>query len=145
MSEWNDILLVEDNSQSIELTMHALKKTHLVNPIQIARNGAEALDYVFCQGTYAARKADAPPALILLDLKLPRVSGLEVLRRLRADDRTRSIPVIILSASREERDILQGYQFGADGYLVKPIDLDKLNQTLREVGLPWALLNRMPQ
>lgn len=134
------ILLVEDNPQSVELTTLTLKKSNLANPIQLARDGAEAVDYVFGQGAFAGRDVAELPVLVLLDLKLPKVSGLEVLRRIRADERTRGIPVVILSVSREERDILESHQFGANGYMVKPIDIDKFNQMVRDVKLRWAIL-----
>ena len=136
----SEILLIEDDAQSVELTVRTLKKNHLVNNIQVVDNGVDALDYIFCQGTFATRDIRNLPALVLLDLVLPKVSGLEVLRRIRADERTQSIPVIMLSASREELDILVSHKLGANGYIVKPMDIEKFNLKFREIGLPWMLV-----
>ncbi len=140
MNPCDEILLVEDDPGSVELTLHAFRKGHLANPVQVARDGVEALDYLFGTGKYAGRDLRNRPALVLLDLKLPRLSGLEVLRRIRADGRTQDLSVVILSMSQEERDIVQSHDFGADGYMIKPIDLDKFAQAMRELGLEWMIL-----
>ncbi len=121
-----DILLVEDNPHDAELTIRALKKRNLTNQLHLAEDGAEALDFLFCQGNYFGRRIDHPPKVILLDLKLPKVHGLEVLRILKADDRTRSIPVVVVTSSREDPDIQTAYALGANSYIVKPVDFDSI-------------------
>lgn len=138
------ILLVEDNRNDLELALDALKVNKLGNRIEIVRDGAEALDFIFCQGTYASRSMDQPPQLILLDLKLPKITGLEVLKRIRADPRTRAIPVVMLTSSREERDIAESYQFGINSYIVKPVDFEQFTDAVRQIGLYWLLLNQPP-
>jgi two-component system response regulator len=139
-----DILLVEDNKDDIELTLHALRKENLANHIQVARDGEEALEFLFCNGTFAERSFEHPPRLILLDLKLPKVDGMEVLRRLKADARTRTIPVVILTSSKEERDLVNGYGLGANSYIQKPVDFDQFRETVKNVGLYWLLINQPP-
>jgi two-component system response regulator len=136
------ILLVEDNPNDMELTLRALKKHNLTNQVHVAKNGAEALDYIFATGTYAGRDIADKPNFILLDLKLPKVDGLEVLRRVRSDERTKATPVIVLTSSTEERDIVESYQLGVNSYIVKPIDFDKFIDAVSEVGLYWMLLNK---
>jgi two-component system response regulator len=136
------ILLVEDNPNDMELTLRALKKHNLTNQVHVAKNGAEALDYIFATGTYAGRDIADKPNFILLDLKLPKVDGLEVLRRVRSDERTKATPVIVLTSSTEERDIIESYQLGVNSYIVKPIDFDKFIDGVSEVGLYWMLLNK---
>lgn len=140
-----EILLVEDNPDDEELTMHALKKVNLVNHIDVVRDGAEALEYIFGTGAYAGRKLENGPRLIFLDLKLPKVDGLEVLQRLKSDPRTRLIPVVVLTSSREERDIVESYQFGVNSYIVKPVDFEQFMQSVGQVGLYWVLLNEPPR
>ncbi len=139
-----EILLVEDNSADVELTLHALKTHNLANGIGVVRDGAEALDFLFRAGAYADRPADPALKVVLLDLKLPKVDGLEVLRRIKADPRTRSIPVVILTSSREERDVLESYDLGANSYLVKPVDFAQFAESVRQLGLYWLLLNQPP-
>lgn len=140
-----EILLVEDNPDDEELTMHALKKVNLVNHIDVVRDGAEALEYIFGTGAYAGRMLENGPRLIFLDLKLPKVDGLEVLQRLKSDPRTRMIPVVVLTSSREERDIVESYQFGVNSYIVKPVDFEQFMQSVGQVGLYWVLLNEPPR
>jgi two-component system response regulator len=140
-----EILLVEDNPDDEELTMHALKKVNLVNHIDVVRDGAEALEYIFCTGAYSQRTMESGPRLIFLDLKLPKVDGLEVLQRLKSDTRTRMIPVVVLTSSREERDIVESYQFGVNSYIVKPVDFEQFMQAVGQVGLYWVLLNEPPR
>jgi CheY-like chemotaxis protein len=137
-----DILLVEDNPNDAELTQHALKKNKLTNRIHLVRDGEEALEYIFATGRYAARNLADRPKLILLDLKLPKVDGLEVLRRIKADAATRTIPVVLLTSSREDRDIVDGYQLGVNSYIVKPVDFDQFTTAVRELGMYWLLLNK---
>lgn len=136
-----EILLVEDNPADVELTLHALREHNLANRIRVARDGAEALDFLFCRGPFADRRFDSPPRIVLLDLKLPKVDGLEVLRQLKADARTRPIPVVILTSSDEERDRVQGYQLGVNSYIRKPVDFDQFRETVRQLGLYWLLVN----
>jgi two-component system response regulator len=139
-----DILLVEDNPDDVELALHALRKEHLANNIHVARDGEEAMDFLFCQGPHVARSFERPPKLVLLDLKLPKVDGLEVLKRLKADARTRNIPVVILTASKEERDLIMGYGLGANSYIQKPVDFDQFRETIKTVGLYWLVINQLP-
>jgi two-component system, response regulator len=139
-----DILLVEDNPDDVELALHALRKEHLANNIHVARDGEEAMDFLFCQGPHVARSFERPPKLVLLDLKLPKVDGLEVLKRLKADARTRNIPVVILTASKEERDLIVGYGLGANSYIQKPVDFDQFRETIKTVGLYWLVINQLP-
>jgi len=139
-----EILLVEDNRDDVELTLHALRKENLANHIHVARDGEEALDFLFCNGLHADRSFEHPPRLILLDLKLPKVDGMEVLRRLKADPRTQCIPVVILTSSKEERDLVKGYGLGANSYIQKPVDFDQFRETVKNVGLYWLLINQAP-
>lgn len=139
-----EILLVEDNKDDVELTLHALRKENLANNIHVARDGEEALEFLFCNGPFVDRSFDRPPRLILLDLKLPKVDGMEVLRRLKADARTKTIPVVILTSSKEERDLVNGYNLGANSYIQKPVDFDQFRDTVKNVGLYWLLINQPP-
>ena len=138
------ILLVEDNPDDELLTLRALKKQNITNEVVVARDGEEALDYLFGSGPYAGRDLSVMPQLVLLDLKLPKVDGLEVLRRVRADQRTRLLPVVILTTSREQQDLLQGYGLGANSYVRKPVDFVQFTEAVRQLGLYWLLLNESP-
>ena len=140
-----ELLLVEDNPQDLELSLRALKRAGLANRIQVARDGAEALDYVFCEGAYASRSITEVPRVVLLDLKLPKIDGIEVLRRLRADPRTRLIPVVILTSSREQRDIVESYQLGVNSYIVKPVNFEQFIEAVNQIGLYWLLINQSPK
>ncbi|MGH9506355.1 MAG: response regulator [Terriglobales bacterium] len=138
------ILLVEDNPDDRDLTVRALKRHNLGEDLILARDGAEALDYLFCQGDYAHRDPSDTPQVILLDLKLPKLSGLEVLRRLRADPRSKLLPVVILTTSNEEEDRLSGYHFGANSFVRKPVDFEKFSDAVRELGVYWLVRNEPP-
>lgn len=138
------ILLVEDNADDEALTLRALKKNNIRNEVVIKRNGAEALDYLLGSGAYAGRDLRVMPTLILLDLKLPKIDGLEVLRRIRADDRTKLLSVVILTSSKEERDLIEGYSLGANSYIRKPVDFTQFTEAIRELGLYWLVLNEPP-
>lgn len=137
------ILLVEDNPDDEALIQRALKKHHVANDVVVARDGAEALDFLFCTGLHAGRQAQLPQ-VILLDLKLPKLNGLDVLQRLRADPRTRVLPVVILTSSKEEQDIVNSYRLGANSYVRKPVDFTEFAAAVRELGLYWLLLNEPP-
>ncbi len=137
-----EILLVEDNPNDVELTLHALKKNHIANRIHVVRDGAEALDFLFASGTYSDRRIEDAPKVVLLDLKLPKVDGLEVLKQVKGDGRTRSIPVVVLTSSREERDLVQSYQLGVNNYILKPVDFDQFTEAVRQLGFYWLLLNK---
>jgi CheY-like chemotaxis protein len=139
-----EILLVEDNTSDEELTTEALRSYYLANNIEIVRDGAEALDYIFHTGAFADRAAGDRPKVVLLDLKLPKVDGLEVLRRMKSDPRTRSIPVVMLTSSREECDIVESYRLGVNSYIVKPVDFAQFTEVVRQLGLYWLLLNQPP-
>ena len=139
-----EILLVEDNPNDVELTLHSLNQHHVSNRIHIVRDGAEALDFLFCQGPYANRTVTPAPKVILLDLKLPKVDGLAVLRRIKADERLRVIPVVVMTSSREERDLVESYRLGVNSYIVKPVDFQQFSESVRQVGLYWVLLNQPP-
>jgi len=140
-----EILLVEDNPNDVELTLHALKKHNLANRIEVVRDGAEALEFIFCTGAYAHRHIENSPKVILLDLKLPKVDGLEVLRRVKSDPRTRTIPVVVVTSSREERDIVESYKLGVNSYITKPVDFEQFTEAVRQLGLYWLLLNQPPK
>ena len=140
-----DILLVEDSPADKELTLRSLQHAHLANPIAIVSDGAEALEFLLGTGAYAGRAGAAPPKVIFLDLKLTKVSGLEVLERLKADPRTREIPVVVLTASEDEPDIKAAYRLGANSYLVKPVDFEKFLEAVSHAGLYWLLLNKPPR
>ncbi|MBI4492017.1 MAG: response regulator [Chloroflexi bacterium] len=140
-----EILLVEDNPNDVELTLHALRRYHLANRIHVVGDGAEALEFIFCTGSYAERSLMSRPKVILLDLKLPLVDGLEVLRQVKGDSHTRAIPVVVLTSSREERDLVESYQLGVNSYIVKPVDFEQFTEAVRQVGLYWVLLNQPPK
>ena len=140
-----DILLVEDNPYDVELTLRALKKHHLANKVVVVEDGEEALNFVFGTGAYAHRGIGDGPRVILLDLKLPKINGLEVLRRVKSDDRTKHIPVVVLTSSQEEQDIIESYQLGVNSYLVKPVDFDKFILCVSELGFYWLVCNQPPR
>jgi|SRR3989339_482180 len=138
------ILLVEDNPDDVELTLRALKKNNIRNEVVVAKDGVEALDYLFATGQYAGRTTAVQTQVVLLDLKLPKVDGLEVLRRMRGDERTRLVPVVILTSSKEEQDVIAGYKLGANSYVLKPVNFDEFVEAARQLGLYWLLLNEAP-
>ncbi len=139
-----EILLVEDNPNDVELTLHAFKSNHVSNFIHVVRDGAEALEYIFCEDQYKERKIENSPKLILLDLKLPKVDGMQVLRKIRSDDRTKSIPVVILTSSDEERDVIESYKLGVNSYIRKPVDFEKFSKVVKDLEYYWLLLNIGP-
>lgn len=139
-----EILLVEDNPNDVELTLRTFKKNNITNSIKVVRDGAEALEFIFCTGAYADRDFHSQPKVILLDLKLPKVNGLEVLKRLKSDPVTRSIPVVMLTSSAEDPDIGESYGLGVNSYMVKPIEFDQFNEAVRQLGFYWLLLNKAP-
>jgi two-component system response regulator len=140
-----EILLVEDNPNDLQLTMRALKKARLGNRLQVARDGAEACDYVFGEGAFAGRDVNDTPKLVLLDLKLPKIDGIEVLRRIKSDPRTQFVPVVVLTSSKEQRDVVESYRLGVNSYIVKPVDFERFSTAVQELGLYWLLLNQPPR
>lgn len=138
------ILLVEDNSSDEELTLRVLKKSNIGSRVVVVRDGAEALDYLFSQGAFAARDPNEAPQVVLLDLNLPKIGGLEVLRRIRADERTKLLPVVILTSSREEKDLIGGYASGANSYVVKPVDFAQFANSVQKLGMFWLGVNEPP-
>ena len=138
------ILLVEDNKDDVDLTIRAFEKNHIVNQIVVARDGEEALDYLFASGAHRGRNPQAQPDVVLHDLKLPKVDGLEVLRRMRADTRTRRVPVVVLTSSREATDVVTSYDSGANSFIRKPVDFDAFSETVRQLGLYWLVTNESP-
>src|SRR5713226_2004964 len=139
-----DILLVEDSPEDAELAIHALRRENLANNIFIARDGEEALDFLFCRAKFASRSFEHPPKLVLLDLKLPKVDGLEVLKQAKGDPRTRAIPIVIMTSSKEERDLVRSYDRGANSFIQKPVDFEQFRQTVKTVGLYWMVINQRP-
>ncbi|MFZ3339873.1 MAG: response regulator [Terriglobales bacterium] len=139
-----DILLVEDNQDDMELALHALQRGKVANRIFVVRDGEEALDFLFCRGPFADRSFDHPPKLVLLDLKLPKVDGMEVLKHLKGDPRTQKIPVVMMTSSKEERDLVSGYSLGVNSYIQKPVDFDQFRETIKNVGLYWLVTNQPP-
>ena len=138
-----EILYVEDNAADVELALVALRRSRLANPIHIARDGAEALDFLFCRGAYANREFLAP-RLILLDMKLPKIDGLEVLQVIRQDDRTKLVPVVVLTSSTEQRDLVESYKLGINSYIQKPVDFEQFQQLVQQLGLYWLVVNQTP-
>jgi len=139
-----DILLVEDSADDADLAVHALRREKLANNITIVRDGEEALDFLFCRGAFAERSFDHPPKLVLLDLKLPKVNGIEILKQVKEDARTKTIPVVILTSSKEERDLVDGYNLGANSYIQKPVNFDQFRETVKTLGLYWLVVNQSP-
>jgi two-component system response regulator len=139
-----DILLVDDSQDDVDLTLHALRAERLANHVFVAHDGEEALDFLFCSGPHSDRSFDHPPKLILLDLKLPKVDGLQVLQRIKEDERTRTIPVVLMTSSKEERDRVQGYALGVNSYLQKPVDFDEFRKMVKLAGLYWLVVNQAP-
>jgi two-component system, response regulator len=144
MSDAFEILIVEDNPLDLEMTLRGLHKANIANRIHVARDGAEALEFLFCEGAYADRRIEDAPRLVLLDLKLPKVDGLEVLARLKGDARTRGIPVVMLTSSKQQSDLVESYQLGVNSYIVKPVDFENFVRAARELGTYWLLLNQAP-
>ncbi|MGH8733052.1 MAG: response regulator [Burkholderiales bacterium] len=138
------ILLVEDNAEDAEMTTRALRKRNLANQLHWVKDGEEALEYLFCEGRYAGRDRNHPPKLVLLDIKMPKVDGIEVLRRIKASD-LRSVPVVVMTSSNEERDVVESYRLGVNSYIVKPVQFEEFLETVSKIGLYWVLTNRVPQ
>ena len=139
------ILLVEDNPQDLELTQRALRRADLANYIHVARDGAEALEFLYCEGPHAGREIKDTPKVILLDLKLPKMDGLQVLKRIKGDPRTRSIPVVVLTSSKEQNDVVESYHLGVNSYIVKPVNFERFAEAVQHLGMYWLLLNHPPQ
>lgn len=139
-----DILLVEDNPDDQELAMHTLQREKLANRISVVSDGEQALDFLFCRGAFAHRSFEHPPKLVLLDLKLPKVDGMEVLKQIKSDPRTKTIPVVVMTSSKEERDLVASYNLGANSYIQKPVDFDQFRETVKSVGLYWLVVNLPP-
>lgn len=138
------IMLVEDNPGDVALTLRALKKNNIANEVIVVQDGQEALDYLFCTGKYANRGPGGMPCVILLDIKLPKIDGIEVLRRVKSDERTQVIPVVMLTSSKEEEDVVRSYKLGANSYIRKPVDFDKFAETMKLLGMYWLLMNEPP-
>lgn len=144
-TELVEILLVEDNPQDLELALRALRRFNLRNRIQVARDGEEALNFIFCESAFSDRNIEDPPKVILLDLKLPKVDGLEVLKRIKSDPRTCAIPVVVLTSSKEQKDIVESYQLGVNSYIVKPVNFERFAEAVQQLGMYWLLLNHPPK
>ena len=140
-----EILIVEDNEQDLALAQRALRKAKVSNRIHVARDGEEALQFLFCEGPYAERKMEDGPKVILLDLKLPKIDGLEVLQRIKSDPRTKSIPVVVLTSSKEQNDVVETYNLGVNSYIVKPVNFEQFSETVQKLGMYWLLLNHPPK
>ena len=144
MNEGVDILLAEDNQDDIDLALHALRQEKLANSVFVVRDGEEALDFLFCRGTHSDRSFDRPPKLVLLDLKMPKVDGLQVLKQIKSDPRTRTIPVVIMTSSKEERDLIESYSSGVNSFIQKPVDFEQFRQTVKTLGMYWLVVNQLP-
>jgi two-component system response regulator len=139
-----EILLADDSQDDVDLTLHALRAENLANHVFVVRDGEEALDFLFCRGPHAERSFDHPPKLVLLDLKMPKVDGMEVLKQIKTDGRTKTIPVVLMTSSREERDMVNGYELGVNSYIQKPVDFDEFRKAVKLLGLYWLVTNRPP-
>ena len=139
-----EILIVEDTPEDLDLALRALRKAKITNHIQIARDGEEALEFIFCEGPFTERKMEDGPKVILLDLKLPKIDGLEVLRRIKHDPRTKSIPIVVLTSSREQNDVVESYDLGVNSYIVKPVNFEQFSEAVQKLGMYWLLLNHPP-
>jgi two-component system response regulator len=139
-----DILLVEDNPDDIHLTLYALRQNNLAHAVHVVRDGEEALDFLFGRGAYAAHRVDQPPKVVLLDLKLPKVDGLEVLRVVKRENRTKALPVVVMTSSTEQRDMVEGYQLGVNSYIQKPVDFDHFRELIKQLGFYWLVTNQSP-
>ena len=144
INDYVEILLVEDNPNDVELTLRALKKNSIANKILVVNDGAEALDFIFSTGSYKGRAQDNQPKVILLDLKLPKISGIEVIRKMKSDESTKTIPIVALTSSEEEKDIEECYELGVNSYIVKPVDFEKFSKVVADIGLYWLLVNKPP-
>ena len=144
MAQEVEILLVDDNASDVELTVRALRAHKLANSIHVAEDGQQALDFVFCRGAFSHRSFATPPKVIFLDLKMPKVDGIDVLRAIRGDERTRMIPVVILTSSKEQRDIVEGYKLGVNAYIQKPVDFDEFRRVIEQMGMFWLVVNQPP-
>jgi len=144
MAQEVEILLVDDNASDVELTVRALRRHKLANHIHVAEDGQEALDFVFCRGIHSDRSFATPPKVVFLDLKMPKVDGIDVLRAIRADARTKMIPVVILTSSKEQRDIVEGYKLGVNAYIQKPVDFEEFRRVIEQMGLFWLVVNQPP-
>jgi two-component system, response regulator len=145
MTDDMDILLIEDNPEDVEITLRAFQKHHIANKIHVVRDGEEALECLFATGRYAERSPCQNIRLILLDLKLPKIDGLEILQRCKSDPRTKQIPIVVLTSSREEQDLAKSYNYGVNSYVVKPVDFPQFTEAVRQLGLYWMLLNQVPE
>ncbi|MBI3850290.1 MAG: response regulator [Verrucomicrobia bacterium] len=139
-----EILLVEDNPDDVELAMIAFQRNNLANKLHVVRDGEEALDFFFCRGAYSDRSFDTPPKLVLLDLKLPKVDGLDVLREVKADRRTKSVPIVVMTSSTQQRDMVEGYQLGVNSYIQKPVNFDQFQKLIKDLGFYWLVVNQFP-
>ena len=139
-----EILLVEDNPDDVELALFALKKNNFANTVHVARDGEEALDFLFCRNGHSSRSFDCPPKVVLLDLKLPKVDGLEVLRALKNDSRTKALPVVVMTSSKQQRDMVEGYRLGVNSYIQKPIDFAEFREIIKQLGYYWLVINQPP-
>ena len=144
MNSHVDILLVEDSQDDIDLALHALRQGKLANSIFVVRDGEEALEFLFCRGPFSERNIDRPPKLVLLDLKLPKVDGLQVLKTVKGDPRTKTIPIVIMTSSKEERDMVESYNSGVNSYIQKPVDFEQFRNTIKTLGMYWMVVNQPP-